>query len=98
VSLKHGCASYIMNYSCAPAQHHEKLAIHHTFDIIISFLKGWSCYINFFQACKLKLRDLKGALLDADFALRETDGNAKAFFRQGQVGSDLVSYRFRQWE
>ncbi|GJN29286.1 hypothetical protein PR202_gb17500 [Eleusine coracana subsp. coracana] len=37
------------------------------------------------HACKLKLGDLKGALLDADFALRETDGNAKAFFRQGQA-------------
>lgn len=29
--------------------------------------------------------DLAGALLDADFALRERDDNAKAFFRQGQV-------------
>jgi len=28
----------------------------------------------------LKLGDLKGALLDADFALREREGNAKAFF------------------
>jgi peptidyl-prolyl isomerase D len=37
----------------------------------------------------LKLGDLKGALLDADFALRESEGNAKAFFRQGQVGIDL---------
>lgn len=37
------------------------------------------------SACKMKLGDLKGALLDADFALRETDGNAKAFFRQGQA-------------
>ncbi|XP_062228452.1 peptidyl-prolyl cis-trans isomerase CYP40-like isoform X3 [Phragmites australis] len=36
------------------------------------------------SACKLKLGDLKGALLDADFALREREGNAKAFFRQGQ--------------
>uniref|UniRef100_A0A453R437 Uncharacterized protein n=1 Tax=Aegilops tauschii subsp. strangulata TaxID=200361 RepID=A0A453R437_AEGTS len=36
-------------------------------------------------ACKMKLGDLKGALLDADFALRETEGNAKAFFRQGQA-------------
>ena len=42
--------------------------------------------IGFFpQACKLKLGDLKGALLDADFALREREGNAKAYFRQGQV-------------
>ncbi|RRT50555.1 hypothetical protein B296_00033802 [Ensete ventricosum] len=40
--------------------------------------------LNFF-ACKLKLGDLKGALLDADFALREREGNAKAYFRQGQV-------------
>ncbi|URE38640.1 Dienelactone hydrolase family [Musa troglodytarum] len=37
------------------------------------------------QACKLKLGDLKGALLDADFALREREGNAKAYFRQGQA-------------
>uniref|UniRef100_A0A0D9YYI1 peptidylprolyl isomerase n=3 Tax=Oryza TaxID=4527 RepID=A0A0D9YYI1_9ORYZ len=37
------------------------------------------------SACKLKLGDLKGALLDADFALREGEGNPKAFFRQGQA-------------
>uniref|UniRef100_R7WCY5 peptidylprolyl isomerase n=1 Tax=Aegilops tauschii TaxID=37682 RepID=R7WCY5_AEGTA len=37
------------------------------------------------SACKLKLGDVEGALLDADFALRETEGNAKAFFRQGQA-------------
>ncbi|RWW14063.1 hypothetical protein BHE74_00000405 [Ensete ventricosum] len=37
------------------------------------------------EACKLKLGDLKGSLLDADFALREREGNAKAYFRQGQV-------------
>ncbi|URE38639.1 Dienelactone hydrolase family [Musa troglodytarum] len=40
---------------------------------------------DFFKACKLKLGDLKGALLDADFALREREGNAKAYFRQGQA-------------
>lgn len=39
-----------------------------------------------FQACKLKLGDLKGALLDADFAMRDGGNNAKALFRQGQVG------------
>ncbi|XP_077249870.1 peptidyl-prolyl cis-trans isomerase CYP40-like [Tasmannia lanceolata] len=37
------------------------------------------------SACKLKLGDLKGALLDTDFAIREIDGNVKALFRQGQV-------------
>ena len=47
------------------------------------------CPSNLVQACKLKLGDLKGALLDADLALRESEGNAKAFFRQGQVGIDL---------
>ncbi|KAF6160691.1 hypothetical protein GIB67_019631 [Kingdonia uniflora] len=36
-------------------------------------------------ACKLKLGDTKGALLDTEFALRDGEGNAKAFFRQGQV-------------
>lgn len=35
--------------------------------------------------CKLKLGDLQGALLDADFAIRENYDNAKAFYRQGQV-------------
>ncbi|XP_064936152.1 peptidyl-prolyl cis-trans isomerase CYP40 isoform X3 [Musa acuminata AAA Group] len=39
------------------------------------------------SACKLKLGDLKGALLDADFALREREGNAKAYFRQGTHGT-----------
>lgn len=37
------------------------------------------------SACKLKLGDLKGALLDADFALREIDDNVKALYRQGQA-------------
>ncbi|PKA55478.1 Peptidyl-prolyl cis-trans isomerase CYP40 [Apostasia shenzhenica] len=37
------------------------------------------------SACKVKLGDLKGALLDADFAIREREGNAKAYFRQGQA-------------
>ncbi|OIT07208.1 PREDICTED: peptidyl-prolyl cis-trans isomerase CYP40 [Nicotiana attenuata] len=37
------------------------------------------------SACKLKLGDLKGALLDADFAMRDGENNAKALFRQGQA-------------
>jgi peptidyl-prolyl isomerase D len=42
-------------------------------------------FFVFSQACKLKLGDFKGALLDADFAIREREGHAKAYFRQGQV-------------
>lgn len=41
------------------------------------------------SACKLKLGDLKGALLDADFSIREREGNAKAYFRQGQAHMTL---------
>ncbi|XP_074566751.1 peptidyl-prolyl cis-trans isomerase CYP40-like [Curcuma longa] len=41
------------------------------------------------SACKLKLLDLEGALLDADFAIREKEANAKAYFRQGQAHSAL---------
>ncbi|KAL3814197.1 hypothetical protein ACJIZ3_015465 [Penstemon smallii] len=37
------------------------------------------------SACKLKLGDLNGALLDSEFALREGENNAKALFRQGQA-------------
>ncbi|KAL1557970.1 Peptidyl-prolyl cis-trans isomerase cyp40, variant 2 [Salvia divinorum] len=37
------------------------------------------------SACKLKLGDLKGALLDTDFAMRDGGDNAKALFRQGQA-------------
>ncbi|XP_020517130.1 peptidyl-prolyl cis-trans isomerase CYP40 isoform X2 [Amborella trichopoda] len=37
------------------------------------------------SACKLKLGDLKGALLDTDFAMRDGEGNVKALFRQGQA-------------
>ncbi|XP_027078552.1 peptidyl-prolyl cis-trans isomerase CYP40 isoform X1 [Coffea arabica] len=37
------------------------------------------------SACKLRLGDLKGALLDADFAIRDADDNVKAFYRQGQA-------------
>jgi peptidyl-prolyl isomerase D len=40
----------------------------------------------FLQACKLKLGDVKGALMDTEFAMREGNNNAKALFRQGQVG------------
>ncbi|XP_010548031.1 PREDICTED: peptidyl-prolyl cis-trans isomerase CYP40 [Tarenaya hassleriana] len=36
-------------------------------------------------ACKLKLGDPKGALLETDFAIREGDNNVKALFRQGQA-------------
>ncbi|KAE8692666.1 Peptidyl-prolyl cis-trans isomerase CYP40 [Hibiscus syriacus] len=39
------------------------------------------------SACKLKLGDLKGALLDTDFAIRDGEDNVKAFFRQGQVSA-----------
>ncbi|KAL3722427.1 hypothetical protein ACJRO7_034750 [Eucalyptus globulus] len=41
------------------------------------------------SACKLKLRDLKGALLDAEFAVRDGENNAKAYFRQGQAHMEL---------
>lgn len=37
------------------------------------------------SACKLKLGDLKGALLDTDFAMRDGENNVKALFRQGQA-------------
>ncbi|CAI9786333.1 unnamed protein product [Fraxinus pennsylvanica] len=37
------------------------------------------------SACKLKLGDLKGALFDTEFALRDGENNAKALFRQGQA-------------
>ncbi|KAK1402599.1 PPIase cyclophilin-type domain-containing protein [Heracleum sosnowskyi] len=37
------------------------------------------------SACKLKLGDLKGALLDTDFAIRDGENNVKAYFRQGQA-------------
>ncbi|KAK6946153.1 Cyclophilin-type peptidyl-prolyl cis-trans isomerase domain [Dillenia turbinata] len=37
------------------------------------------------SACKLKLEDVRGALLDADFAMREGENNVKALFRQGQA-------------
>ncbi|PIA56341.1 hypothetical protein AQUCO_00700577v1 [Aquilegia coerulea] len=37
------------------------------------------------SASKLKLGDIKGALLDTDFAMREGEDNVKALFRQGQA-------------
>uniref|UniRef100_A0A5B7BM10 peptidylprolyl isomerase n=1 Tax=Davidia involucrata TaxID=16924 RepID=A0A5B7BM10_DAVIN len=37
------------------------------------------------SACKLKLGDLKGALWDTDFAMRDGEDNVKALFRQGQA-------------
>lgn len=50
-----------------------------------------SCLIYCEQACKLKQRDLKGALLDAEFAVRDGENNAKAYFRQGQVGGVVLA-------
>ncbi|KAI3895902.1 hypothetical protein MKW98_025693 [Papaver atlanticum] len=41
------------------------------------------------SACKLKLGDLEGALLDTDFALRDGEPNVKALFRQGQANMAL---------
>jgi hypothetical protein len=41
--------------------------------------------VGIFQACKLKLGDFNGALLDTDFAIREREGHSKAYFRQGKV-------------
>ncbi|CAL8167271.1 unnamed protein product [Prunus armeniaca] len=45
------------------------------------------CFLKAYPltACKLKLGDLKGALLDTDFAMRDAEDNVKALFRQGQV-------------
>ncbi|XP_048491706.1 peptidyl-prolyl cis-trans isomerase CYP40 isoform X2 [Beta vulgaris subsp. vulgaris] len=37
------------------------------------------------SACKLKLGDLKGALVDTEFAMRDGEDNVKALFRQGQA-------------
>lgn len=37
------------------------------------------------SACKLKLGDIQGALLDTDFAMRDGEDNVKALFRQGQA-------------
>lgn len=37
------------------------------------------------SACKLKLGDLEGAVLDADFAIRDVEDNVKGFFRRGQA-------------
>ncbi|KAF5958213.1 hypothetical protein HYC85_005438 [Camellia sinensis] len=37
------------------------------------------------SACKLKLGDLQGALLDTDLAMRDGEDNVKALFRQGQA-------------
>ncbi|KAL8143561.1 hypothetical protein V2J09_016593 [Rumex salicifolius] len=37
------------------------------------------------SACKLKLGDAKGALLDSEFAMRDGENNVKSLFRQGQA-------------
>lgn len=58
-------------------------------DLVKCFLTLQILINMLIQACKLKLGDLKGALLDADFALREIDDNVKALYRQGQVGNHI---------
>lgn len=37
------------------------------------------------KACKLKIGDLTGALIDANDAIYDGEDNVKAFYRQGQV-------------
>ncbi|XAR72876.1 Peptidylprolyl isomerase [Bertholletia excelsa] len=37
------------------------------------------------SACKLKLGDAEGALLEAEFAMQDGENNVKALFRQGQA-------------
>ncbi|PKU66290.1 Peptidyl-prolyl cis-trans isomerase CYP40 [Dendrobium catenatum] len=53
------------------------------------------------SACKFRLGDLRGSLIDTEFAIRENASNAKAFFRQGQAymalnDIDAASKSFRK--
>ncbi|KAL0911910.1 hypothetical protein M5K25_017846 [Dendrobium thyrsiflorum] len=53
------------------------------------------------EACKFRLGDLRGSLLDTEIALRENASNAKALFRQGQAHMalndiDAASKSFRK--
>lgn len=58
----------------------------------ISFSLAQRNHVHIFvQACKLKLGDLTGALLDANDAIYDGEDNIKAFYRQGQVG--VLSYK-----
>lgn len=68
--------------------------------ILTSFSFSYSTIMlcPIFQACKLKLGDLKGALLDTEFAIRDGDNNAKALFRQGQVGIAIEELSIIGWK
>lgn len=46
------------------------------------------------QACKLKLGDIQGALLDTEFAMHDGEDNVKALFRQGQVELTMCQNTF----
>ncbi|KAL7141340.1 hypothetical protein ABFS83_08G046800 [Erythranthe nasuta] len=50
-----------------------------------SLMKTKSQILTNSSVCKLKLGDLRGALMDSDCATRDGKDNAKAFYRQGQV-------------
>ncbi|XP_054786936.1 peptidyl-prolyl cis-trans isomerase CYP40-like [Prosopis cineraria] len=54
-------------------------------ELSLSLRKTKSQVFTNSSACKLKLGDLKGALLDTEFAMRDGDNNVKALFRQGQA-------------
>ncbi|KAK4284662.1 hypothetical protein QN277_001462 [Acacia crassicarpa] len=54
-------------------------------ELSLSLRKTKSQVFTNSSACKLKLGDLKGALLDTEFAMRDGDNNVKAWFRQGQA-------------
>lgn len=65
------------------------------FHLDLSIIRNWLIYeekSTTLRKDRLKLGDLKGALLDVDFALRATDGNAKTFFRQGQVDNLALTF------
>ncbi|CAB4316209.1 unnamed protein product [Prunus armeniaca] len=50
-------------------------------------LMPFFCFLKAYPitACKLKLGDLEGALLDTNFAMRDGEDNVKALFHQGQA-------------
>ncbi|XP_075481383.1 peptidyl-prolyl cis-trans isomerase CYP40-like [Primulina tabacum] len=49
------------------------------------FCIGANEFASLLQVCKLRSGNLKGALLDADIAIRDGKDNAKAFYHQGQI-------------
>ncbi|CAB4299243.1 unnamed protein product [Prunus armeniaca] len=85
VKFKVRCSNYLYTLCMFDSEKADKLKQSLPLERSSSLRKTKSQIFTNRSACKLKLGDLKGALLDTDFAMRDREDNVKALFHQGQA-------------